>query len=209
MAPRHRGRIIPHQFRRTVVGLRSLALALLLSAGASASGRGLTCIALPNQEEAAIEFVRGEHPLWADGALVGTLEAIDRAADPMVLTIRPTIVFSGQYPVVLELGMRSDGPPPERIFHVGSSYFVSVTAGGFDGPAQFVAPCAPNFEVAHQAQVQRLLEASPDADVRAAFQPAAQPQGPPLALLFALVGAGVVIGLSWVSFRARNGSAHG
>lgn len=189
--------------RPGAVGLRSVALAMLALAGTSSSASSLSCVDLPNLETAAVELVRGKHPLWADAALIGTIEAIDRSADPMLLRIRPAILFSGNYPVVAELGVRPDGPPDHRIFHVGSAYFLSVIAGGPDGPASFVAPCAPNFAVTDESQVQRLVTASPDADIRAAVEPAAFASTSPLPVIIVLAGALAATGLTWQGYRSR------
>lgn len=157
------------------LALASALLATMLLGTAEA--QALSCVGIPDQEAAAREAINGVHPLWASGYIVAVVENIRSSERELSIVVRPTHVFSGEYPEQLRLLARSDGPPDPSMFQLGRAYFLSLDqVEGSDG--LLIQPCAPNFAITAE-QLERLIDAAAHVEVREPGVPAAN-SGPPI-----------------------------
>ena len=166
----------------------------------------LSCIGHDDLLVAAEELVAGEHPGWADTSIVGRVDTIERAEfAPIILVVTPTHVFGGDVPDGIRLAARSDGPPDPQSWTVGAHYFLALeTASGVEGLSAIVAPCAPNFVIETADELERLVSAAAEVEVR---EPGIAQSSSDLHLGTTLaIGLGVgMIGLgSWLTYRRRS-----
>jgi hypothetical protein len=189
-----------HRFRRLAFG----AAAAILVAHVAASGSGaLVCADHGGDEAAAMEAVGGDHPQWADGYVIGRVDAIDDLPHTGVrLTLTPTHAFGGAPREPIRLATRVDGPPDPSMWAVGAMYFLSVSGPeGVEGADGIVSPCAPNFRISDAGQLDRLVAAADSVTVLEDDVVVAS--AVPMPILGAFIGA-VAIGLvSWRAFRGR------
>lgn len=156
----------------------------------------LSCVELPDEVTAAQEAINGKHPAWAMGYTVAVVESISRPRDSLSLTIRPTHVFSGEYPERLTVRARPDGPPDPRLFRLGSSYFLSLGRVGPSSRDLLIQPCAPNFEVTAE-QVEQLVDVAPHVEIRQFAVTSADPPGAGWPLVAGLaVAAALLLGIT-------------
>lgn len=193
--------------RRGLLALVSAAVAAMLLGATEA--QALSCVGIPDEEAAAREAINGEHPLWASGYVVAVVENIRSSERELSIVVRPTHVFSGEYPEQLRLLARSDGPPDPSMFQLGRAYFLSLDqVEGSDG--LLIQPCAPNFAITAE-QLERLIDSAPHVEVREPGVPAAN-SGPPIwaittGVTVLVLAAGVAL-IAWqrgpaLSTRAR------
>ena len=166
---------------------------------------GLTCIRHVDVEQSAREALAGNHPSWADAYIVGRVEGIARPLHaPMTLTVVPTHVFSGDPADRIRLAARADGPPDPNAWQIGSLYFLAVTdAPELEEVSGLVAPCAPNFRITATEQIDRLVDAAPDVDIREEIPAAASSDSIPTVAV-AIASASALIGFAgWLAFGRR------
>ena len=191
---------------RLAAGVLSAALLALLS---GPRVMALSCVGHDDLLVAAEELVAGEHPRWADASIVGRVDTIERAEfAPIILGVTPTHVFGGDVPDVIRLAARFDGPPDPQSWTVGAHYFLALeTASGLEVVSAIVAPCAPNFAIETPGELERLVSAAADVEVR---EPGIAQSSSDFHLGTTLaigLGAGMIGLGSWLAYRRR--SAHG
>lgn len=175
----------------------AIAMAAIWGLRGGADVSALSCVERPEDEIAAREAINGEHPAWAMGYMVAVVESISREGD-LSVAVRPTHVFSGEYPERLTLRARPDGPPDPAIFRPGRSYFLSLGHAAAASGELLIQPCAPNFEVSPE-QVERLVDVAPHVEIREAPSPIPDPVLPvwpfvaAITIILAVVGAGFII----------------